>query len=34
VIVPILRKVRHEENGEPFPMMPFLAVGTIAAYLI
>ena len=34
VIVPILRKVRHEENGEPFPMLPFLAVGTIAACLI
>lgn len=34
VIVPILRKVRHEENGEPFPMVPFLSVGTIAAYLI
>ena len=34
VIVPILRKIRHEENGEPFPMVPFLAVGTIAAYLI
>ena len=34
VIVPILRKVRHEENGEPFPMVPFLSVGTIAAYLM
>ena len=34
VIVPILRKIRHEENGEPFPMVPFLAVGTIAAYLM
>ena len=34
VVVPILRKIRHEENGEPFPMVPFLAVGTIAAYLI
>ena len=34
VFVPILRKVRHEENGEPFPMMPFLCVGTIAACLI
>ena len=34
VVVPILRKIWHEENGEPFPMMPFLAVGTIAAYLI
>ena len=34
VIVPILRKVRHEENGEPFPMVPFLSFGTIAACLI
>ena len=34
IVVPILRKVRHEENGEPFPMIPFLAVGTIAACLI
>ena len=34
VIVPILRKVRHEENGEPFPMVPFLAAGTIAACLM
>ena len=34
VIVPILRKIRHEKNGEPFPMVPFLSVGTIAAYLI
>ena len=34
IVVPILRKIRHEENGEPFPMMPFLAVGTIAACLI
>lgn len=34
VIVPILRKVRHEENGEPFPMVPFLSLGTIAACLI
>ena len=34
VIMPILREVRHEKNGEPFPMVPFLSVGTIAAYLI
>ena len=34
LIVPILRKIRHEENGEPFPMVPFLSVGTIAAYLM
>ena len=34
IVVPILRKIRHEKNGEPFPMMPFLSVGTIAAYLI
>lgn len=34
IVVPILRKVRHEKNGEPFPMLPFLSVGTIAAYLM
>ena len=34
IVVPILQKIRHEENGEPFPMVPFLSVGTIAAYLI
>ena len=34
VIVPIIRKVRHEENGDPFPMVPFLSAGTIAAYLM
>ena len=34
IVVPILRKVRHEENGEPFPMVPFLSLGTIAACLI
>ena len=34
IVVPILRKIRHEENGEPFPMVPFLSVGTIAAYLM
>ena len=34
IVVPILRKVRHEENGEPFPMVPFLSLGTIAAYLM
>lgn len=34
IVVPILRKIRNEENGEPFPMVPFLSVGTIAAYLM
>ena len=34
IVVPILRKIRHEENGESFPMVPFLSVGTIAAYLM
>ena len=34
MIVPIIRKVRHEENGDPFPMVPFLSAGTIAAYLM
>ena len=34
VIVPIIRRVRKLSKNEPFPMMPFLAVGTIAAYLM
>ena len=34
VVVPIIRRVRKMPKNEPFPMVPFLAVGTIAAYLI
>ncbi len=34
VIVPIIRRVRKMPKNEPFPMVPFLAAGTIAAYLM
>ena len=34
VIVPIIRRIRKLPMNEPFPMVPFLSVGTIAAYLI
>ena len=34
VVVPIIRRVRKLPKNEPFPMVPFLSVGTIAAYLI
>lgn len=34
VIVPIIRRVRKMPKNEPFPMVPFLATGTIAAYLM
>ena len=34
VIVPIIRRIRKLPKNEPFPMLPFLSVGTIAAYLI
>lgn len=34
VIVPIIRRIRKLPKNEPFPMVPFLSVGTIATYLI
>ncbi len=34
VIVPIIRRVRKMPKNEPFPMVPFLSVGTIATYLV
>ncbi len=34
VIVPIVRRIRKLPKNEPFPMVPFFAVGTITAYLI
>ena len=34
VVVPIIRRIRKLPKNEPFPMVPFLSVGTIAAYLI
>lgn len=32
--VPIIRRIRKLPKNEPFPMVPFLSVGTIATYLI
>ena len=34
IIVPIVRRIRHEDNRKAFPLVPFLAVGMMAAYLI
>ena len=34
ITVPIVRKVKKLPNNQPFPLVPFLAVGIIAAYLI
>jgi len=34
IVVPILRRIRKLPKNEPFPMVPFLSVGTIIAYLI
>lgn len=34
IVVPIIRRIRKLPKNEPFPMVPFLSVGTIAAYLI
>jgi len=34
ITVPIVRKVKKLPKNQPFPLVPFLAVGIIAAYLI
>ena len=34
IVVPIIRRIRKLPKNEPFPMVPFLSGGTIAAYLI
>ena len=34
IVVPIIRRIRKLPKNEPFPMVPFLSVGTIAACLI
>ena len=34
IVVPIVRRIRHEDNRNAFPLVPFLAVGMMAAYLI
>ena len=34
IIVPIVRRIRHEDNRKAFPLVPFLAVGIMTAYLM
>ena len=34
IIVPIVRRIRHEDNRKAFPLVPFLAVGIMTAALI
>lgn len=34
VIIPIIRKIKQLPQNEPFPLVPFLSVGIIAAYIL
>ena len=34
IVVPIVRRIRHEDNRKAFPLVPFLAVGIMTAALI
>ena len=34
IIVPIVRRIRHEDNRKAFALVPFLAVGIMTAYLM
>ena len=34
IVVPIVRRVRHEDSRKAFPLVPFLAVGIMTAALI
>ena len=34
IVVPIVRRIRHEDSRKAFALVPFLAVGMMAAYLI
>ena len=34
IIVPVARRIRHEDNRKAFPLVPFLAVGIMTAALI
>ena len=34
LVVPIVRRFRHEDNRKAFPLVPFLAVGIMTAYLM
>ena len=34
IVVPIVRRIRHEDSRKAFPLVPFLAVGIMTAALI
>ena len=34
IVVPVARRIRHEDNRKAFPLVPFLAVGIMTAALI
>ena len=34
IIVPVARRIRHEDNRKAFPLVPFLAAGIMTAALI
>ena len=34
IVVPIVRRIRHEDSRKAFALVPFLAVGIMTAYLI
>ena len=34
IVVPIVRKIRHEDSRKAFALVPFLAVGIMTAHLI
>ena len=34
IVVPIVRRIRHEDNRKAFALVPFLAVGIMTAYLM
>ena len=34
IVVPVARRIRHEDNRKAFPLVPFLAVGIMTAFLI
>ena len=34
IVIPVVRRIRHEDSRKAFPLVPFLAVGQLAAYLI
>ena len=33
IVIPVVRRIRHEDNRKAFPLVPFLAVGIMTAYL-